>query len=171
VHAYDETKLLVSLAGLGVTGYSAAGWLAQEWGVEAEISGRDYLLFSLTFADSADDVKVLVAALTALGSAHPSRPDGRAPASDHPAAWDSPRMALTPRDAFFAASAPRALREARNEVCAEWVIPYPPGIPILAPGEVIDSATIVRLEAMVAGGASMVGVEDPTLREVRIVVA
>jgi arginine/lysine/ornithine decarboxylase len=54
-------------------------------------------------------------------------------------------------------------------VCAEWIIPYPPGIPVLAPGEVIDQSTLDGLHAIVADGATIVGAEDQTLGSIRVI--
>jgi hypothetical protein len=145
--------------------------LTREWGVEVEISGPDHLLFSLTYADSREAVTLLVAALTALASSFPAGRDDGAFVPRRPPEFAIPRMEITPWEAFFAPSAPRPLRAACGEICAEWIIPYPPGIPVLAPGEAIDGATIDCLEAMVADGATMVGAEDPALRSVQVVVA
>jgi lysine decarboxylase len=169
VKDYDPTKLLVGLQGLDVTGYDADRWLAQEWDVEVEISGPDHLLFSLTFADSVEEVARLVAALTALSSRFLSGVGDDRFTTRRSHDFIIPRMALTPREAFFARSRPVALRAARGETCAEWIMPYPPGIPVLAPGEVIDGATVDCLEEIVADGAMMVGAEDATLRSVRVV--
>jgi arginine decarboxylase len=171
VHDYDPTKLLVGLGDLGLSGYDAARWLEKQWGIEVEISGRDHLLFSLSFADSAQDTTVLLAALAALASHHRPVDITTSRARRRSSEFDIPRMELTPREAFFASSAPRTIRSANGEICAEWIIPYPPGIPVLAPGEVIDSATIDLLEEMVSDGATIVGPEDPALHSVRVVTA
>lgn len=168
VHNYDPTKLLVGLDELGMSGYEAARRLQLEAGIEVEMSGRDHLLFSLTFADSAGEVELLMGALAALASR--DGPSGRGSQHTRPPLQPAiPRMALAPREAFFAPSTSQALRASLHEVCAEWIIPYPPGIPAVAPGEVLDGSTIDYLEEMVADGATMVGSEDPALRSVRVV--
>jgi arginine decarboxylase len=169
VHNYDPTKLLVGLGDLSVTGYDAARWLEQQWGIEVEISGRDHLLFSLSFAHSPQDKTLLVTALEALTTHHRVVANGGTPEARRNPEFDIPRMRLTPQEAFFASSTRRPLRSAGDEICAEWVIPYPPGIPVLVPGEVIDGATIDYLEQMVADGVTLVGPGDPTLQSVRVV--
>lgn len=171
VHDYDPTRLLVGLGDLSVTGYEAARWLQGQWGIEVEVSGRDHLLFSLSFAASPQDITLLLTALETLATEHRVLESGRTPAARRNPEFDIPRMRLTPREAFFASSTRRALRSASDEICAEWVIPYPPGIPVLVPGEVIDGATIDHLEQMAADGATIVGPDDPTLQSVRVVTA
>jgi lysine decarboxylase len=61
------------------------------------------------------------------------------------------------------------LREAVGEIAAEAIIPYPPGIPILTPGEVIAGAKLVCLREGLAAGMHVRGAADPTLRTVRVV--
>ena len=79
------------------------------------------------------------------------------------------RQALSPRDAYFAPSRAVPPSAAVGEIAAELVIPYPPGIPVLAPGDVISAEKIDYLLAGAAQGMYLSGPADPTLRTLRIV--
>ena len=76
---------------------------------------------------------------------------------------------MSPRDAFFAITRAVPLREAVGAVAAELVIPYPPGIPVLAPGDVISSEKVAYLRRGAAAGMYISGPADPTLETIHVV--
>jgi arginine decarboxylase len=76
---------------------------------------------------------------------------------------------MLPREAFFAGTETVPLRRASGRVSAELVTPYPPGIPAVAPGEVINEAMIDYFEAISAAGGFVEGAADQTLRTLRVV--
>jgi arginine/lysine/ornithine decarboxylase len=76
---------------------------------------------------------------------------------------------MTPREAFFAPARAVPLAEASGQVSTELVIPYPPGIPVLAPGEVITEEKVAHLREGVAKGMYVSGPADPSLRTIRVV--
>jgi lysine decarboxylase len=78
-------------------------------------------------------------------------------------------QAMTPRDAYFATSRAVPLREAAGEVSADLVIPYPPGIPVIAPGDVIEPHKLEYLAHGVAAGFYISAAADPTLATIRVV--
>ena len=76
---------------------------------------------------------------------------------------------MSPRDAFFAPSRSVALADAVGQISAELVIPYPPGIPVLAPGDVIEERKLAYLRQGAAAGMYISGPADPELRTIQIV--
>jgi arginine/lysine/ornithine decarboxylase len=78
-------------------------------------------------------------------------------------------QAMTPREAYFAPSRAVSLALAVGEVAAEAVIPYPPGIPVLTPGEVISAVKVDCLREGIAAGMHVRGAADTTLQTVRVV--
>jgi arginine decarboxylase len=78
-------------------------------------------------------------------------------------------MAMTPREAFFAESRPVPLPVAIGEVAAELIVPYPPGIPVLVPGERIAWDKLMYLAELSARSGSCSGAADPTLLTLRVV--
>ena len=79
------------------------------------------------------------------------------------------RQVLSPRDATFAAAVAKPLAECAGEVSAEMVTPYPPGIPVLGPGEEISHEIVAYLQEASATGLKVHGPEDRTLRSLRVV--
>ena len=77
---------------------------------------------------------------------------------------------MSPRDAFFSPTRVIPLDEASGEISSELVIPYPPGIPVLAPGEVITDEKVAYLAEGIAHGMYISGPADPKLRRIRVVV-
>jgi len=78
-------------------------------------------------------------------------------------------QAMVPREAFFASTEDVAVTEAVGRVSAELVTPYPPGIPALAPGEVVNKAIVDYFQGISAAGAFVEGAADQTLRTLRVV--
>jgi arginine/lysine/ornithine decarboxylase len=166
VIAHDPTKLLIDVSGLGLTGYAAGAWLMEARGVEPEFTDDRHLLCSLTLADTAEDTGALVAAMTALAVERRGLAATPRPALD----WSACPPAVVPLR--VASSAPRRalpLAEALGEVCAEMVMLYPPGIPLLLPGERIEAGCIEFLRASLDQGATLAGVADPKLDTIRVV--
>ena len=77
---------------------------------------------------------------------------------------------MSPREAFFSPSHAIPLDQSNGEVSTELVIPYPPGIPVLAPGEVITDEKVAYLGEGIANGMYISGPADPKLRTIRVVV-
>jgi len=80
-----------------------------------------------------------------------------------------PQLILSPRQAVFRSSRAVPLHAARDQVCAEQVIPYPPGIPLLMPGEVISAEMIAYVQYLLRQRIKIVGPEDMQLKTVRII--
>lgn len=76
--------------------------------------------------------------------------------------------ALSPRDAYFCPQASVPLKAALNEISAETLSPYPPGIPAVIAGERITASVIETLQTLQELGAEIVGATDPTLQTLRI---
>jgi arginine decarboxylase len=80
-----------------------------------------------------------------------------------------PEARLTPREAFFATTESIPFESSMGQVCAEIVAPYPPGIPILAPGEVITDEAVEYLKVVHQMGGFINGPEDVRLRTIKVV--
>jgi arginine decarboxylase len=170
VAAFDPTKLIISTTGVGFTGYEAARWLRRHFKVEVEFATHPLLVCTITFADSEPQIEHLVHALRSLAGAGEPSSDRRPLAGSMSPPWPGlPAVALNLREAHFAPTRRVAFRAATNRVCAESVIPYPPGIPVLLPGEIIDSSIVDYLQELIAQGAMIVGPDDPSLKRILVV--
>ncbi|MCC7021668.1 MAG: aminotransferase class V-fold PLP-dependent enzyme [Thermomicrobiales bacterium] len=166
---FDLTKLVVDVDALGITGYEAEQALRYRFGVGPEMSDLVGLVFLITIGDTPESVDRLVDAFATLSREH-SRGGGRRAELRSSGTVIAPgRQAMTPREAFFAQAKATPLAAANGEVSAELVIPYPPGIPVLAPGEIITDDKIAYLREGAAHGMYLSGPADPTLATIRVV--
>ncbi len=166
IYAYDPTKLIIRVADLGMTGFEAYNKLRYEYGIDGEFADLRQVICSITIGDTQDSVGKLVNALRGL--AQDKRPVVTQDLLST-APTRLPELAISPRDAYFACSRVVPIREAVGEISAENIIPYPPGIPLIVPGEVIDAEHLDYLDYLMGKGSGVVGTEDKTLQTVRIV--
>jgi arginine decarboxylase len=161
----DPTKLVLLLAGTGADGNAVERDLISS-GLPVEMADRDTVVPMVTLADGPVEVDALVGVLTSAVARH--RRDARPVASS--AAWSvAPVTDCSPREAYFAPQRSVPASEAVGRTSAELVAPYPPGIPVLAPGERITERTLAALLAARDGGTRIAYAADPTLETLRIV--
>lgn len=153
---------------LGITGFSAADWLREHRRIHVELAGHRRVMALISFADGDDNIHRLIAALRDLsehrGEADPA-PDFQVPL---PAELRMPTEML-PRDAFLGRTAEVPWRQAAGRISAEMICPYPPGIPIVAPGERLSTEVVDHLEQTVALGGKVEGAGDEALETFRVV--
>ena len=167
----DVTKLTINVTGLGMTGFEAKRRLNEEHNVQAEMATLHNVLLIVTLGNTMKDIERTERALEALCQDAVARGTFGDPPR---AVWlsppeDLPVVRLSPREAFFAEHARVPFERAAGLVSAELVAPYPPGIPILAPGEVIAQEAIDYLRAVERMGGMINGPEDARLRMIKIV--
>lgn len=161
----DPLKLTVLLHGTGADGIAVERDLLAA-GLPVEAAERDLLVAVVSLADTARTLEALTTALVASVERHRGEPR----AVVGPAAYAvTPRPLLPPRTAYFAAHETVPADEAVGRVCAELVAPYPPGIPVLAPGERVTAAAVAALREARACGVRIAYAADPTLGTLRVV--
>ena len=161
----DPAKLVVLLAGAGAHGHVVEAELLAA-GLPLEMADRDVLIPIVTVADDESSVARLVDTLVAAIEKHRGAPRETAPA----AAWTvDPATATDPRTAFFAPHETVTAAAAVGRVSAELIAPYPPGVPVLAPGEVISAAVLSALRATLADGGRVAYAADPTLATIQVI--
>jgi lysine decarboxylase len=167
-HKRDPLRLVVNVAGTGWTGYDAELLLRHEYRVEDELS--DW--FNIVLVTSPNDDQTardrLLAGLRHI-SENPKPPAKSAIAkATHLLQPAIPPLAMTPRDAAFGPKAAVPLAASIGRVCAESIMFYPPGIPLLMPGEQVTPEIVEVCQALLAGGAHCYA-SDPTLGTIRVV--
>jgi len=155
----DPTKLSVSLAGTGAHGVAVEAELIDA-GMPVEMADRDTIVALVTIADEPDHIVQYAEQLIASVESHRGPPRTLATA----ATWIvEPQMVVAPREAFFGESVRVPLAEAIGRVSAELVAPYPPGVPVLAPGELVTAETIEALLEARSDGVRIAYASDPHL--------
>jgi lysine decarboxylase len=165
VAASDPTKLVLGLQGTGADGFLVEADLTAD-GIRLEMADRDTLVPIVTLADTAETVGRLVDAL--LRSLAARRGEPRPPSAS--TVWSlEASIVLSPREAFFARRERVSARAAVGRVAAETAAPYPPGIPALAPGELVTTEILDALRAEAAAGSRIAYCSDPTLETLLVV--
>jgi arginine decarboxylase len=167
-HAFDPTHVTLDVIGLGLTGFEAADWLLDKYRIHVELADHRRVMALITFADSEETAGRLSAALTALSEEHA----GNEPLDlTNIAALRETRMetVLSPREAFLGATEMVTWRKAAGRISAEMICPYPPGIPVVAPGELLTAAAVEYLQQQAAKGVMVEGAADETLAHFRVV--
>ena len=165
---FDRTRLTVSACDLGLNGYELETALRESYGIAVEAADPLNVLLNVTYGDSRDDVACFTAAMTDLAA---RRRDARPVSCATPlASWPrSSRQIMSPRDAFFAVSEAVPVAQSGGRVSAEMVAPYPPGIPVVAPGEEVSDELVAYLTEASARAMHVHGPEDLTLKTLRVV--
>jgi arginine/lysine/ornithine decarboxylase len=168
VFARDETKVVVDVTGLGITGFQAADWLYEHRRVAPEAHDLHHLTFVITVADDESTAERLVSAVRALAEAAPDLADGELPELP-PVSGLVGDHVMSPREAYLGTTKRVALEQAADEIAAEPVSPYPPGVPLLVPGQRVHAGHIEFLRTGLASGMVVKGVSDASLKELRVV--
>lgn len=180
--ALDWAKVTVNLAGLDISGQEAELLLRHQWKVQCELSDPENLLFIISMADTQREADRLLQVLQELAVKHlatkTANKDDSGIAEEHGCkkADNLCHMAempvavqrMNPREAFFAPIRTVALEKAIGCICGETIAFYPPGIPVLCPGEEITEALVEYIRFYQAKGMRLSGAVDSTLGTIRV---
>ena len=165
--ALDPTKVVVDVRGLGLTGFAAYDWVRAHCALRLELADQHRVVAIATTGDTPASLDALARAFESLAARGVQEAPTGLPLPDFDAI---PTVAeLTPREAFFAERETVALASSVGRVAAELVTPYPPGIPVLAPGDRITAGIIDYLRRGIDAGMLVRGAADDTLATVRVV--
>ncbi len=163
--AVDPTKLVICLSGTGANGVEIGEDL-DEQGLPVEMADLDTLVPMLTLGEPAETVDRLADAIAVAVERRRGQPRPSVPA----AAWRvEATTAMQPREAYFAPRRATPLAEAEGMISAELIAPYPPGVPVLAPGELITREAVSSLLATVEYGGRIAYAADPSLATIQTV--
>lgn len=132
VFDFDRTKLAIFTRDIGLAGIEVYDILRDEYGIQIELGDIANILAIISVGDGALTIERLISALSEIKRLHSKDKSGM---FDHE--YINPEVILTPQEAFYSSKVSMPINESTGNVCAEFVMCYPPGIPILAPGEKI----------------------------------
>ena len=161
----DRAKLALNISGTGTTGLAIEDELVAA-GFPVELADRDTIVPIISINDDIDTVNQFVDAV--IASIERQRSESR---KIRPSiSWTvDPQVVLSPREAYFAPHVTISADEAIERISAELVAPYPPGIPVLAPGERITEDALKGLRQAMTDGSQVRYAADPTLRTLQVV--
>jgi arginine decarboxylase len=160
---FDPTKLIIRVSDLGISGFQMEYLLRYEYMVQIELSDMHHILAYLSFGDTKESIDRLVEALV-KAAARPA-PKRKIQFPDIP---DLPEMIVYPREAFYANKISIPVEKAASQISGEMIMAYPPGIPIICPGERITRDQIEYVRALKEQGAALQGCADPRVDNIRV---
>lgn len=164
---FDPTKMIISVKDLGITGSDAEVWLREKYNIEVEMSDLYNILCIVTPGDTQKEADLLINALANLSNEVSHLSESRiVPKVLLP---DIPVLALTPRDAFYSETEVVPFTESAGRIIAEFVMVYPPGIPIFIPGEIITEENLNYIQMNIEAGLPVQGPEDYELKSLRVI--
>lgn len=175
VSAIDTTRLVISAKALGITGFALEKILFQRHAVNVELSDYENVLAIVTYANEQEDIDRLVEACEAVSREWLDGENGilredKIPDSKMPHFPALPEQVMTPRSAYFAKSSRISWKEAIGKVSGQMLAPYPPGIPVIYPGEHITKEVWEYIEHFRAEGRHLHGADgDGKLETIKII--
>ncbi|MDD4600097.1 MAG: aminotransferase class I/II-fold pyridoxal phosphate-dependent enzyme [Negativicutes bacterium] len=170
-YSFDPTKVTVTVKGLGLRGAEAERILRHEYKIQVELSDMYNILFLITLGDTEVEARALVEALRDMAAKHNrecdfSELDNACTCISHPA---PPQGVISPRDALFGNTCTVAFDDSVGLICAEIVTFYPPGIPLLCPGERISREIVDYCRQLQRADLHISGPEDYLLKTIKVV--
>lgn len=166
----DESKVLIDVSALGVSGYAIDDWLARHHRVSVGLSDARHLLLVLSLGTRRADIRAFAAALEDLVGQLGAGTSGLPPVAVSPGIDTlDVEMAMDPRQAFAGAAEAVPIEAAAGRIAAEMIAPSPPGVPRLVPGQRISQAHVAWLVAQRDAGAFFLDPVDPSERMIRVV--
>ena len=158
VYDFDITKLSVNTLNIGLAGIEVYDLLRDEYDIQIEFGDLGNILAYLSIGDRPREIERLVSALSEV-----RRRFGKSSAGLMKQEYIDPEVVVSPQRAFYAPKVRLPLEDTVGRVCSEFVMCYPPGIPILTPGERITQDIIAYILYAKEKGCSMTGPEDPDI--------
>lgn len=161
---YDVTKLSIHTQGIGLTGIEVYDLLRDEYDIQIEFGDIGNILAYISIGDRNRDIERLVGALADIKRLYER--DGSDLVTGE---YIQPQVEMSPQKAFYSQKISLPIEEAEGAVCGEFVMCYPPGIPILAPGEKISRQIIDYILYAGEKGCSLQGTEDPDVMKLNVI--
>ena len=162
---FDPTKIVLRVQQLGASGVEIESDL-QNKGIRVEMADRDTIVFLATIADTPQDFDLLADALIPILKKRQEQRRESATALS----WSViPQKATSMRDAYFAQTELVSSAHAVGRTSADLIAPYPPGVAVVAPGEILTEHIIDGLSASREAGVRIAYATDPTLENYRVV--
>ena len=163
--AFDPTKITISCRDLGITGFQLDMILSEKYAIQMELSDFYNVLAVGSFGDTKEGMDRLITALKEISKEYLGVND---PIPDFLDIPPIPSKSLNPRQAFYADKKSVLLIESLGKISGEFLLAYPPGIPLLCPGEIITSDIINYVQDLKRANLYVQGTEDPTVEKIKI---
>lgn len=167
VFALDPTKICITCRDLGITGFDLDMILSNKYHIQMELSDLYNVLAVGSFGDTRENLDTLISALKEISEEYMDKNAVKPDFIDIPAI---PKQVLIPREAFNGYKESVLLEDSIGEVSGEFLMAYPPGIPVLCPGEVITEEIVKYVGDLKKTGLYVQGTEDPKVESIKVVI-
>ena len=164
VFDFDTTKLSIYTRDIGLAGIEVYDLLRDDYGIQIEFGDIGNILAIISNGDRNLEVERLISALSEIKRLHETTKTGL---FDHE--YINPVLVVKPQDAFYGAKSSMPMNDSAGKICGEFVMCYPPGIPILAPGESITEEILHYISYAKEKGCFLTGTEDMSLNNINVV--
>jgi arginine decarboxylase len=160
---FDTTKLTIHTRGIGLAGIEVYDILRDEYDIQVELGDLGNILAIIGVGDQKRDIERLISALMDIKETY-AKEDNSMITYD----YVSPIVRISPQRAFYAAQKKVKIVDALDEIAGESIMVYPPGIPILAPGELITQEAIDYILYAKEKGSFLTGIEDTSIEYINV---
>ncbi len=164
VYDFDTTKLGVHVAKLGLTGFEVYDLLFEKYNIQIEMADMYNILAIVSLGDNRESLQTLVAALADIATNHANAQ----PLDTVTAVLHNPYVIVSPRDAYYAKKHVVKLEDAVGEISGESIMTYPPGIPVVTPGERISKEIVAHIIELKKQPSLLQGTEDPYVDQIKV---
>lgn len=164
VFDFDTTKLSIYTRDIGLAGIEVYDLLRDDYGIQIEFGDIGNILAIISNGDRNLEVERLISALSEIKRLHETTKTGL---FDHE--YINPVLVVKPQDAFYGDKCSMPMNDSAGKICGEFVMCYPPGIPILAPGESITEEILHYINYAKEKGCFLTGTEDMSLNNINVV--
>ena len=164
--AFDPTKITITCRDLGITGYDLDMILANTYHIQMELSDLYSVLAVGSFGDTNESIDALISALKQISFEYYGKGDRKSDFINIPSI---PEQVLKPREAFSSVKTSVEIKNSVGLKSGEFLMAYPPGIPILCPGEIITQEIVDYVQKLKEVGLYVQGTEDPEVEYIKVV--
>lgn len=163
VYNFDETKLGINVCGLGLTGFEVYDILRDEYDIQMELADAYNVLGIISVGDTEESLDALVKALEDISVKY-----RKGKITKQHVVLQNPHVIVSPRNAFYSRKKIVKLEDAEGEISGEYIMAYPPGIPIVAPGEKISKEMIAYVKFLKIQKSVLTDTEDPNVEKIKV---
>lgn len=166
VFQFDETKMTVNVSGLGLTGFEVYDIMRDEYNIQLELGDANNVLAIMSLGDTQEHIDALVDAFKDI-----SKRFGHQDKLTYVhVPMNCPTTALCPRDAFYKAKESVMLDDAIGRISGESLMAYPPGIPIITPGELITEEIVSYVKYLKTQNTLLTDLEDENIEYIKVII-
>lgn len=165
VYDFDPTKLSVHTRNMGLAGIEVYDLLRDEYDIQIEFGDISNFLAIISAGDRNLEIERLIASLSEILRLYGK--EDKSDMFDHE--YINPDVVFAPQQAFYSSKKSLPIRKTVGQICGEFVMCYPPGIPILAPGERITEEIVNYILYAKEKGCLLTGTEDMSVNHINVV--